>query len=66
MSAHSSPARPGAELGDLVLVLLAGSLQGLSDRLEADGYDGAAELVADLVEVLDDYLDSTFAPRSGP
>lgn len=57
MSAAPRPAEPCAELGDLVLVLLAGTLQGLSDRLQSDGYEGAAELVADLVDVLDDYLD---------
>lgn len=57
MSAAPSSAEPCAELGDLILVLLAGTLQGLSDRLHSDGYDGAAELVADLVEVVDDYLE---------
>ncbi len=57
MSAAPRPAEPCAELGDLVLLLLAGTLQGLSDRLQSDGYEGAAELVADLVDVLDDYLD---------
>ena len=57
MSAAPYPAEPCAELGDLVLVLLAGTLQALSDRLQGDGYDGAAEVVADLVEVVDDYLD---------
>ena len=45
------------ELGDLILVLLAGTLQGLSHRLQSDGYDDVAELVSDLVEVLDDYLE---------
>ena len=57
MSAAPSPSEPCAELGDLILVLLAGTLQGLSDRLQSDGYDGAAELVADLVEVVNDYLE---------
>ena len=56
MSAVSCP-EPRSELGDLLLVLLAGTLQGLSDRLQGDGYGAAAELVADLVEVVDDYLD---------
>ena len=57
MSAAPCPAEPCAELGELVLVLLAGTLQGVSDRLQSDGYEGAAELVADLVEVVDDYLE---------
>ena len=46
----------GPDLGDLVLVLLAGSLAGLRDRLEGDGFPDAASLVADLVEMADDYL----------
>lgn len=44
------------DLGDLVVVLLASTLAGLRDRLAADGFDPAAELVADLVEITDDYL----------
>ena len=44
------------DLGDLVVVLLASTLAGLRDRLAADGFDPAAELVADLVEIVDDYL----------
>jgi hypothetical protein len=44
------------DLGDLVVVLLAGTLAGLRDRLAQDGFDPAAELVADLVEITDDYL----------
>jgi hypothetical protein len=43
-------------MGDLVMVLLASTLAGLRDRLLHDGYDGPAELVADLVEIVDDYL----------
>lgn len=45
------------DLGDLVVVLLAGTLAGLRDRLRTDGFDGPAELVADLVAAVDDYLD---------
>ena len=45
-----------ADLGDLVIVLLASTLAGLRDRLAADGFESAADLVADLVEVTDDYL----------
>jgi hypothetical protein len=50
--------RPGStpDLGDLVIVLLAGSLAGLRDRLFQDGFADAADLVADLVEVADAYL----------
>lgn len=45
-----------ADLGDFVVVLLAGTLAGLRDRLAADGFERAAELVADLVDVIDAYL----------
>jgi hypothetical protein len=44
------------DLGDLIVALLASTLAGLRDRLAADGFDPAAELVAELVEVADDYL----------
>lgn len=44
------------DLGDLVVVLLASTLAGLRDRLAGDGFEDAAELVADLVEIVDDYL----------
>ena len=44
------------DLGDLVIVLLAGTLAGLRDRLIHDGFGRASELVADLVDVTDDYL----------
>ena len=47
------------DLGDLIELLLAGTLAGLSDRLESDGFSPAAELVADLVEITDDYLTAT-------
>ena len=46
------------DLGDLVVVLLAGTLAGLRDRLDSDGFTPAAELVADLVEMTDVYLTS--------
>ena len=45
-----------ADLGDFVVVLLAGTLAGLRDRLAADGFERPAELVADLVDVIDAYL----------
>lgn len=44
------------DLGDLVIVLLASTLAGLRDRLMSDGFADAAGLVADLVEIVDDYL----------
>ena len=44
------------DLGDLVIVLLASTLAGLRNRLAEDGFEPAADLVADLVEVTDDYL----------
>lgn len=44
------------DLGDLVVVLLAGTLAGLRDRLLDDGFERAAELVADLTDAADDYL----------
>lgn len=47
---------PEIDLGDFVLTLLAGTMAGLRDRLALDGFIGAADLVADLVDVTDDYL----------
>jgi hypothetical protein len=47
---------PAPDLGDLVLVLLGGTLAGLSDRLSRDGFAEAAGLVADLVDIVDDYV----------
>lgn len=44
------------DMGDLIVVLLASTLAGLRDRLESDGFFAASELVADLVEITDDYL----------
>ena len=48
--------QPDPDLGDLVIVLLASTLAGLRDRLAYDGFEMAADLVADLVEAADDYL----------
>ena len=45
-----------ADLGDIVILLLAGTLSGLRDRLYSDGFGRAAELVADLVEAADVYI----------
>jgi hypothetical protein len=57
---HRTRGRP--DLGDLVVVLLAASLAGLRDRLVADGFDDAAGLVADLVEVADDHIARVAGP----
>ena len=45
-----------ADLGDLVMVLLAGNLAALRDRLSSDGFGDAADVVADLVDIIDDYV----------
>jgi hypothetical protein len=42
---------------DIIMLVLACTLAGLRDRLFEDGHDRAAEVVADLVEITDDYLD---------
>jgi hypothetical protein len=39
-------------------VLLASSLAALRDRLAEDGFEGAAMLVADLVDIADGYITS--------
>ncbi len=49
------------DLGDFVVVLLAGCLAGLRDRLLLDDFEMAADLVADLVEIVDEYLTSVVA-----
>ncbi|HEX2050700.1 MAG TPA: hypothetical protein VHJ34_08725 [Actinomycetota bacterium] len=56
VAAAEEPSDGGPDLGDLVVVLLAGTLAGLRDRLHEDGFARAAELVGDLVEVADDYV----------
>ena len=45
------------DLGDLIIVLLAGTLAGLRDRLEGDGFAPASEFVAELTERCDSYLE---------
>ena len=54
MSTKASP-----DLGDLVIVLLAGTLAGLRDRLQSDGFDQACGLVSELTERCDTYLSGT-------
>jgi hypothetical protein len=44
------------DLGDLVIAFLASTLMGLRDRLAEDRFFDAADLVADLLEVTDEYL----------
>ncbi|MDQ3878032.1 MAG: hypothetical protein M3290_06750 [Actinomycetota bacterium] len=44
------------DLGDVVVMLLGSTLAGLADRLVADGFVAAADLVTELVEVVDGYL----------
>jgi hypothetical protein len=48
---------PDDRLGDLIVVLLSCTLASLHNRLSADGYDKPARVVADLVEITNDYLD---------
>lgn len=45
------------DLGDLVVVLLAGTLAGLRDRLNRDGFPKAAGLVAELSRCCDGYIE---------
>lgn len=44
------------DLGDLVVLLLAGTLAGLRDKLAGDGYVDAATFVDTLVTEADDYV----------
>lgn len=52
MRTHKEP-----DLGDLVITLLAGTLAGLRDRLVSDGFQMPAELVAELTERCDRYIE---------
>jgi hypothetical protein len=45
------------DLGDLVIVLLAGTLAGLRDRLESDGFPKPARCVAETVAIADRYVE---------
>ena len=49
--------RSEPDLGDLVIVLLAGTLAGLRDRLESDGFDKASALVEQLTSQCDRYVE---------
>jgi hypothetical protein len=50
------------DLGDVIVALLASTLAALRDRLYDDGYVDAGELVADLVELSDQYLGAAAHP----
>ena len=45
-----------ADLGEFMILLLASTLAALRDRLFEDGFESAADLVADLAEQADDYV----------
>lgn len=45
-----------ADLGDLVIVLLASTLAGLRDRLRQDGFGDASEFVGYLTDSCDTWL----------
>ena len=52
-----TPETSSADLGDLVIVLLASTLSGLRDRLADDGFERASELVAELTERCEVYIE---------
>ena len=47
---------PFEDLGEFVILLLASTLAGLRDRLYLDGFETAADFVAELAENADDYV----------
>lgn len=51
------PVGAESDLGDLVVVLLAGTLAGLRARLAEDGFDDAAALVGTLASRCEEYLE---------
>lgn len=57
MSLKEAQEESTADLGDLVIVLLAGTLAGLRDRLWDDGFRVASDVVADLTCRCDRYLE---------
>jgi hypothetical protein len=62
MAQQLTPPPVTPDLGDLVLVLLASTLAGLRDRLQGDGFQRAADLVAELCDRCDKHLES-FTPE---
>lgn len=57
--------KDGFNLGDLVIVLLAGTLAGLRDHLRSDGFERAADLVSHLTDTCDEFLAGVSAQRDG-
>ncbi len=53
------------DVGDLVVVLLAASLPGLSCRLEQDHFSRAADVVMELAMRCDSYIDGLRSIPSG-
>ena len=45
-----------SDLGDIVILLLTGTLSGLRDRLASDGFERASALVAQLTTTCDTYI----------
>jgi hypothetical protein len=62
---HTAPSPPddAPDLGDLLVVLLAATLESLRDSLARDGFVEAAMLVADLVDISDDYITNCIGKR---
>jgi hypothetical protein len=56
MSLNQAETNTSPDLGDLVIVLLTGTLTGLRDRLWDDGFQNAADLIEDLTSRCDRYL----------
>lgn len=54
--AHQARVENAPDLGDLVIVLLTSTLSGLHDRLDKDGFDKAAALVADLCDLCEHWM----------
>lgn len=48
-----------ADLGEFMIMLLASTLAALRDQLFEDGFEDAADLVAQLAEAADDYVTRT-------
>lgn len=57
----SAPTINEPDLGDLGIVLLAGTLAGLRDRLDGDGFPQASDFVAELTSQCDTYLEGEVA-----
>jgi hypothetical protein len=63
---HSAGVQGAPDIGDLVVVLLSSSLAALRDRLAEDGFESAALLVADLVDIADDYITNCIPGEERP